>query len=65
MALTEIGQLLIDGLQLCPLEEWQRAMIYLKMDTQEKKLEMARFIGQHKNAAAEELMAAAAEIAEA
>ena len=63
MALTELGQLLIDGLQLCRLEEWQRTVIYLKMDSPEKKLEMARFIGTHNDATAEELMAAAAEIA--
>lgn len=63
MALTELGQLLIDGLQLCSLEEWQRAVIFLKMDSPEKQLEMVRFIGAHNNATAEQLMAAAAQIA--
>ena len=57
MALTEISQLLIDGLQLCALEEWQRAVIYIKM-------EMAQFIGEHEKATEGELMGEARRIAE-
>ena len=64
MALTEISQLLIDGLQLCALEEWQRAVIYIEMDTEEKKMEMAQFIGEHEKATAGELMGEARRIAE-
>ena len=60
---TQMEQILINGLQLFPMKEGQRVRIFLMMDTEEQMLKMAQYMAKHLNATGEELMSEAERIA--
>ena len=59
---TPVERHLLQGLRFFPLTKGQRLRIFLMMDTEEQMLDMMRYMKNHQNATADELMAQAVEI---
>ena len=56
MALTKIGQLLIDYLSISKASGGTQAIAFILMDTEDQMLEMCHFLSANENATDEEIL---------
>ena len=64
MALTRMEEILTDGLQLFPVTNGNRALVFMQMETEEQQREMVHYLSGSRKATEKEILAVARRIAE-
>ena len=64
MALTRMEEILTDGLQLFPMTNGNRALVFMQMETEEQQREMVHYLSENRKATEKEILAVARRIAE-
>ena len=64
MALTRMEEILTDGLQLFPMTNGNRALVFMQMETEEQQREMVHYLSGSSKATEKEILAVARRIAE-